>query len=174
MFDGGNFKSPTRVWLSEAFRRRRNYVETPDEQICNSWRGRNSVDGDRTSATRTSSYPGARRIRLFLSQWGFGNWIHTISTTRGSCCRSWNSRRYGVSTICSYTGGRIRNHNQTLVSAGRPPPAACSRCSGIGVRISAKPRSRRRRGRPQDQKRLPRMLNAANLGCCYQTLSHDH
>jgi len=65
----GNTKSPTRVWLPEALTRNENSnsMETPDDQIYIPWRRRHSVNGDRNPGIRTSSYPGARRIRLFLS-----------------------------------------------------------------------------------------------------------
>ena len=52
-----------------------------------------------------------------------------------------------------------------MVGAGRPPPAACSRRSRIHLCISADPRSGRRERRPQDQQRLPRLLNVPTLSC---------
>src|SRR6266404_729795 len=65
----GNTKSPTRVWLPEALtpNENSNSMETPDDQIYIPWRRRHSVNGDRNPGNRTSSHPGARRIRLFLS-----------------------------------------------------------------------------------------------------------
>jgi hypothetical protein len=108
-----------------------------DDQIHIPWRGRISVDSDCNSSIRASSYPRAGCICLSLSQWGFGNWIHAISATRSSCRRWWSSRRQR--TVCPFIEGRTRDCNQTLVGAGRPPPAACSRCSPIDLHISADP-----------------------------------
>jgi hypothetical protein len=51
------------------------------------------------------------------------------------CCWPRNSRRYGISTVFPSIDGRRRNYNQTLVSAGRPPPAACRRCPHIDVSL---------------------------------------
>ena len=134
----GNIKFRTRVWLSEALIGARNYTETFDDQIHIPWRGRFSVNRDCNSSNGASSYPGAGRIRLSLSQWGFGNWINTISATRSS--RRWRSRRrQRINTACPFIERRTRDCNQTLVGAGRPPPAARSRCSNIDIRISADP-----------------------------------
>ena len=117
--------------------RNENKMEKLDDQMYASWRRRNSVNNDRNAGTRTSNYPRARWIRRLPSRWGLGNWIYAISATR--CCRCWprNSRRHGVSTVCPFIDERKRNYNQTLVSAGRPPPATCSRCSDIEISISA-------------------------------------
>ncbi len=78
-------------------------METLDDQICISWRGRNSVNSDRNSGIRTSRYRGARRIRLLPPQRGFRHWVRTSSTAR---CWSWNSGRLGICTARSFGGGR--------------------------------------------------------------------
>ena len=67
------------------------------------------------------------------------NCTYTNSATRNDCCRSRDSGRDGISTICPFIKERTRNYNQTLVGAGRPPPAARSRYSHVHVCISAKP-----------------------------------
>jgi hypothetical protein len=46
----------------------REWTETLDDQIHIPWRGRSSVNRDCNSGARTSSYPGAGRIRLSLSE----------------------------------------------------------------------------------------------------------
>ena len=135
----------------------------------NSWRGRNSIDGDRNSGTRTTSYSRARRICPLPSQRQFRNCICATSATRRSCRWSPNCPRYGISTVFPSINGRKRNYNQALDSAGRSPPAACSRCSYTDVCISTDPWTRRRERRPHNQKRLQRLLNAAILSCTYQT-----
>jgi len=140
-------------------------METLDDQIHIPWRGLISLSGDCNSGTRASSYPGAGRIRLSLSQRWFGNCIHAISATRSSCRRWRSSRRQGISTAFPFIGSGTRDCNQTLVGAGRPPPAACSRRSRIDLCISADPWSGRRERRPQDQQRLPRLLNVPTLSC---------
>jgi hypothetical protein len=60
--------------------------------------------------------------------------IYTISATRSGCWPR-NGQRYGISTVFPSIDGRKRNYNQTLVSAGRPPPAACRRCPHIDVSL---------------------------------------
>ncbi len=115
-----------KVWLSEALMRSRNYMESLDDYTYASWRGHNSFDDARNSGTRASSYPGARRLHRPPSQRGFRNW-------------SRNRRRYGTGTALPSVDRRKRNDNQTLVSAGRSPPAAYCRCSPIDVWISADP-----------------------------------
>ena len=133
----GNIRIRTRVWLPEPLSRSANLMETLDDQIHIPWPGLISLSGDCNSGTRASSYPEAGRIRLSLSQRRFGNCIHAISATRSSCRRWWSSRRQR--TVCPFIEGRTRDCNQTLVGAGRPPPAACSRCSPIDLHISADP-----------------------------------
>ena len=61
-----------------------------------------------------------------------------IAPTPIHCCRSRDSGRDGISTIYPFIKERARNYNQTLVGAGRPPPAARGRCSHVHVCISAK------------------------------------
>jgi hypothetical protein len=129
----GNIRAPTQVWLSEALMRNGNYTETLDEQIVITWRGCNSVNGDRKSLTRRNADSGAGRIRLFPSGRKFRNCICTSSATRNHCCRSGNSGRSGISTIHPFINERTRNFNQTLVGTDRPPSAARRRCSHIHV-----------------------------------------
>jgi hypothetical protein len=105
-----------------------------------------------------------RRIRPLPSQRESRNCICATSATRRSCRWSRNCRRHGISTAFPFIDGRKRNYNQTLDSAGRPPPAACGRCPHIHVSIAV---SRRCERRPQDQRHLPGLLNAASP---YQTL----
>ncbi len=128
----GNIRTPMRVWLSEALMRSRNNMESLDDYTYASWRGHSSFDDARNSGTRASSYPRARRLRRLPSQRRFRNWIYATSATRSSCGWSRNGRRCGVDR-------RQPNDNQTLVSAGRSPPAAYCRCSHIDVWISADP-----------------------------------
>ena len=80
-----------------------------------------------------------RRIRPLPSQRESRNCICATSATRRSCRRSRNCRRYGISTVFPSIDGRKRNYNQTLDSAGRPPPAACRRCPHIDVSLSVCP-----------------------------------
>jgi hypothetical protein len=128
-----NIRTPTQVWLSKALTRDGNYTETLDDQIYITWRGCNSVNGDRNSLTRRNRYPGAGRTRLFPSGRKFRNCIYTSSTTRNHGCRSGNSGRNGISTIHPFIKERTRNFNQTLVGTGRPPPTARRRYSHIHV-----------------------------------------
>jgi hypothetical protein len=137
-------------------------MEVLDDQLYACYRCRNSVNGDRNSRTRPSSYPSARRIRFLPSLRVFGSRNCITSAARGNC-RSRKSRRDGTRTAGSFMDGRKRNHDQTLVSAVRPSPAARNRSSRINAGNSANPGSRRRGCRPQDQKRLPRLLSVANL-----------
>ena len=60
---------------------------------------------------------------------------YTPSRRREVWCWPRNSQRYGISTVFPSIDGRKRNYNQTLVSAGRPPPAACRRCPHIDVSL---------------------------------------
>jgi hypothetical protein len=55
-----------------------------------------------------------------------------------------------------------RDGHETMVSAGRPPPAARRRYSRIILTVPTEPRSGRRLRRPQDQQRLSRLLIAVN------------
>jgi hypothetical protein len=64
----GNIRIRTRVWLPEPLSRSANWMETLDDQIRIPWRGLISLSGDCNSGTRATSYPGAGRIRLSLSQ----------------------------------------------------------------------------------------------------------
>src|ERR1700692_4834317 len=64
----------------------------------------------------------------------------------------------GAGNACTGLG---RNHNQTLVGAGRSPPTARCGCSRICFCIPANPRSRGCERRPQDKQRVPRLLTAA-------------
>ena len=64
----GNIRIRTRVWLPEPLNRSTNWMETLDDQIHIPWPGLISLSGDCNSGTRASSYPGAGRIRLSLSQ----------------------------------------------------------------------------------------------------------
>jgi hypothetical protein len=82
-------------------------METLDDQTHNSWRGRDSVNGDHNSGTRTSSYPRTRRIRFLPPERGFKDCIRATSATRRSCCWSRNCRRYGFSTVLPSINGRI-------------------------------------------------------------------
>jgi hypothetical protein len=145
----GNIRIRTRVWLPEPLSRSANWMETLDDQIHIPWHGLISLSGDCNSGSRASSYPG----------------IRAIAATRSSCRRWRSSRRQGISTAFPFIGSGTRDCNQALVGAGRPPPAACSRRSRIHLCISADPRSGRRERRPQDQQRLPRLLNVPTLSC---------
>jgi hypothetical protein len=133
----GNIRARTPLWLSKAPTRSSNCTETLDDQICITWRGGHSVDGDRNSLDRRNRSPGAGRSRRFLSGRKFRNCIHTCSATGNPCRRPGNGERNGISTIHPFIS-ETRNVNQTLVGTGRPPPAARRRCSRIHV--SAAPR----------------------------------
>ena len=63
-----NIRIRTRVWLPEPLSRSANRMETLDDQIHIPWPGLISLSGDCNSGTRASSYPGAGRVRLSLSQ----------------------------------------------------------------------------------------------------------
>ncbi len=132
-YGGGNIRTPMRVWLSEALMRSRNYMESLDDYTYACWRGHDSFDDARNSGTRASSYPGARRLRHLPSQRRSRNWSYATSATRRSCCWSRSRRRCGTSTVLPSVDRRKRNDNQTLVSAGRSPPAAYCRCSHIDL-----------------------------------------
>src|ERR1700676_2683309 len=60
----------------------------------------------------------------------------------GDCNYLTRTNRYsgddGIRSIYPFIKERTRNYNQTLVGAGRPPPAARGRCSHVHVCISAR------------------------------------
>jgi len=120
----------------QALTRSGNQTETlDDDQICITSRGCESLNGDCNYLTRTNRYSGDDRIRLLPSGRKFGNCNYTNSA---NCCRSRDSGRDGIRSIYPFIKERTRNYNQTLVGAGRPPPAARGRCSHVHVCISAR------------------------------------
>ena len=103
---------------------------------------------------------GAHRDGLYNSHYGCGNirtpmrvWLsealmrsrnhmeslddYTYASWHGH--NSFDDARNSGTRASSYPRARKPNDNQTLVSAGRSPPAAYCRCSHIDLRISADP-----------------------------------
>ena len=81
---------------------------------------------------------------------------------RNSINNAHNTRARDGLRIAQPPGGiGKRDDDQTVVGADRPPPAGCRRCSGLDLAISTDPRPGRREHGTRDQRRLPRLLNAA-------------
>ena len=88
--------------------------------------------------------------------------IYHSQCRRNSINNAHNTRARDGLRIAQPPGGiGKRDDDQAVVGADRPPPAGCRRCSGLDLAISADPRPGRREHGTRDQRRLPRLLNAA-------------
>jgi hypothetical protein len=133
----GNIKVRTRVWLSEALIRAGNCMETSMTRF--TFLGvaafLSTAIATPVLAQAVIQEPGAYALHYPNGDLGIGS---TPSQRREAVVAGGGAAGASAPSVHSSRAGR-ETATRTLVGAGRPPPAACSRCSPIDLHISADP-----------------------------------